>query len=139
MKYQGTWDNFQHNGQNSLQRIFTETVTSNADANELTESDTTQTKISPPRKPSPKAPTAAPDYQRKDGDLSLYKYYILSAGLGNVLLLVLMTATFAFFSTMTALYLKWWTGSKPENTVLYAAGYVSMMVVAWMATSLLKW
>lgn len=56
-----------------------------------------------------------------------------------MLLLVLLTATFASFSTMSALYLKWWTESKSGNTVLYALGYVSMMVVAWMATSLLKW
>ena len=138
MKYQGTWDDFQPSGQSSLQQIFTKTTSSSADVSEPAENNMTQAKTSL-RKGSPKVPTAAPDYQRKDGDFSLYKYYILCAGIKNVLLLVLMTATFAFFSTMPALYLKWWTESKPENTVLYAAGYVSMLVVAWMATSLLKW
>jgi ATP-binding cassette, subfamily C (CFTR/MRP), member 1 len=134
--YQG---DFQYSSEATLQQIVTDTASSNAVANGLTESDTTQAKTSPPRKATPKVPSDAPDYHRKDGDLSLYKYYILSAGIGNVLLLVLMTATFAFFSTMPALYLKWWTESKLANTVLYAAGYVSMLVVAWMATSLLKW
>ncbi|KAL1902690.1 hypothetical protein Sste5346_001133 [Sporothrix stenoceras] len=137
VKYQG---DFQHSNETTLQQIFTETAARREDSDGLTENDTTQAKTSSPsRKVSSNPPAATPDYQRKDGDLSLYKYYITSAGIGNVLLLVLMTATFASFSTMPALYLKWWTESKSDNTVLYALGYVSMMVVAWLATSLLKW
>ncbi|ERS97645.1 hypothetical protein HMPREF1624_05816 [Sporothrix schenckii ATCC 58251] len=136
VKYQG---DLQDSDKAVLGQMFTDTTLASTNSDEYTENDTIQADASQPQKASPKGPAAAIDYQQKDGDRSLYKYYILSAGIGNVSLVVLLTATLGFFLTMPALYLKWWTESKPSNTVLYASGYVSMLVVAWMATTLLKW
>ncbi|CAK7229469.1 hypothetical protein SCUCBS95973_007233 [Sporothrix curviconia] len=137
VKCQGPWSRLQSQNPGVFQWLSTE-PNPGASGSESVENVTAQTRTGPPSKNSNKA-LPVTDYHKKDGDLSLYRYYITSAGIWNVLLVASLTMTYAFFFTMSVSYLKWWTESKTRHTVMYALGYVSMLVVAWIATSFLKW
>ncbi|ROV96362.1 hypothetical protein VPNG_09065 [Cytospora leucostoma] len=83
---------------------------------------------------------AARELSRKNGDLSLYSYYFTSAGLGNVLAMVLCTALCAFFNNIPSYWLKLWTdaATAPRTnaaTAAYIAVYVLLLLLAWTSTN----
>ncbi|EPE10420.1 abc transporter [Ophiostoma piceae UAMH 11346] len=128
-----------HGSKDALnQLIEVEAIAINSGEHDNTDGHTPQLGASINTDPKP-ATVTIPNYHRKDGDLSLYKYYIASAGLGNVLLLIFLAMLYAFFFTIPPYYLKWWTESATTHTILYAVGYVSLLLVAWIATSITKW
>ncbi|KAG8163691.1 hypothetical protein KVR01_006988 [Diaporthe batatas] len=74
------------------------------------------------------------DLARKDGDLSLYKYYMKSAGLGSIAAMSLSGVMYSFFHTFTNYWLKAWTDSGSTNTILYMTGYVLLLALAYVST-----
>ncbi|KAK7743466.1 hypothetical protein SLS53_004000 [Cytospora paraplurivora] len=83
---------------------------------------------------------ATGELERKNGDLSLYSYYFTSAGLGNVLAMILCTALCAFFNNIPSYWLKLWTdaATSPRTstaTAIYIAVYVLLLLLAWTSTN----
>lgn len=74
------------------------------------------------------------DLARKNGDLSLYKYYMNSAGLGSIGAMSLSGVLYSFFNTYTHYWLKMWTDSGSTKTTLYMTGYVLLLALAYVST-----
>lgn len=74
------------------------------------------------------------DLARKNGDLTLYKYYMKSAGLGSIVVMSLSGVMYSFFNTYTNYWLKMWTDSGSTNTALYMTGYVLLLALAYIST-----
>jgi ABC-type multidrug transport system fused ATPase/permease subunit len=74
------------------------------------------------------------DLARRNGDLSLYKYYLKSAGLGSIGAMSLAGLLYSFFNTYTQYWLKMWTDSGSTNTTLYMTGYMLLLVLAYVST-----
>lgn len=77
---------------------------------------------------------ASKDLARKNGDLSLYGYYLKSAGLRSIGAMSLTGVLYSFFNTFTQYWLKMWTDSGSTNTTLYMAGYVILLILAYIST-----
>lgn len=71
---------------------------------------------------------------RKNGDLSLYKYYLKSAGFRSIGAMSLAGALYSFFNTFTHYWLKMWTDTGSTNTAVYMTGYVVLLVLAYAST-----
>lgn len=74
------------------------------------------------------------DLSRKNGDLTLYKYYMKSAGLGSIAAMSLSGVMYSFFNTYTNYWLKIWADSGSANTTLYMTGYVLLLALAYVST-----
>lgn len=88
--------------------------------------------IEPPR---PAATAIQKDFLRKDGDLSLYAYYARSAGLPNILVMILGNVLYGIFNTTPPYWLKLWTESPStsSDTLFFATGYATLLLLAWLA------
>ncbi|KAK7713447.1 hypothetical protein SLS64_004697 [Diaporthe eres] len=74
------------------------------------------------------------DLARKNGDLSLYKYYLKSAGFRSVGAMSLAGVSYSFFNTFTHYWLKMWTDIGSRNTTLYMTGYMGLLTLAYAST-----
>ncbi|KAG6367948.1 hypothetical protein INS49_002148 [Diaporthe citri] len=74
------------------------------------------------------------DLARKNGDLSLYSYYLRSAGFRSVGAMSLAGVSYSFFNTFTHYWLKMWTDSGSRNTTLYMTGYMALLTLAYAST-----
>lgn len=74
------------------------------------------------------------DLARKNGDFSLYKYYLKSAGFRSIGAMSLAGATYSFFNTFTHYWLKMWTDTGSKNTTLYMTGYMVLLMLAYATT-----
>lgn len=74
------------------------------------------------------------DLARKNGDLSLYNYYLKSAGIGSVGVMSLAGVLYSFFNTYTQFWLNLWTDSGSTNTIFYMTGYMLLLVLAYAST-----
>lgn len=74
------------------------------------------------------------DLARKNGDLSLYSYYLKSAGLRSIGALSLTGASYSFFNTFTHYWLKMWTDTGSSNTALYMTGYMILLTISYAST-----
>ncbi|KKY32101.1 putative atp-binding cassette [Diaporthe ampelina] len=77
---------------------------------------------------------ASKDLARKNGDLSLYSYYLRSAGLRSIGAMSFAGVLYSFFNTFTQYWLKMWTDSGSNSTVLYMTGYMVLLVLAYVST-----
>ncbi|KAM0247602.1 hypothetical protein ACHAQJ_009794 [Trichoderma viride] len=78
---------------------------------------------------------AEDDLYRKTGDFSLYSYYLKSAGIWNVAILLGCTALYSFSITFPQYWLKWWTEGSSSDSTYYMIGYVLLAVIAWVTTN----
>lgn len=74
------------------------------------------------------------DLARKNGDLSLYKYYLKAAGFGTVGAMSLTGVFYSIFNTFTHYWLKMWTDTGSKNTALYMTGYMILLTLAYAST-----
>jgi len=75
----------------------------------------------------------------KSGDMSVYRYYLRSVGVMNMLALLTCTALFSFFSIFPQYWIKWWTEAGTGKDVFYILGYLLSATIAWAATSGTLW
>src|SRR5262245_30636774 len=66
-------------------------------------------------------------------------YYFRASGAGNVIFMILCTASSAAFSTFPQYWLKLWTDSGLSHTTSYIIGYVLLLLVAWLSTNGSRW
>ncbi|RFU73105.1 abc transporter [Trichoderma arundinaceum] len=78
---------------------------------------------------------AEEDLYRKTGDFSLYSYYLKSAGIMNMAILIVGTALYSFCITFPQYWLKSWTEGSSSRSTYYMVGYVLLAFVAWVTTS----
>lgn len=74
------------------------------------------------------------DLARKNGDLSLYNYYLKSAGFRSVAAMSLTGVSYSFFNTFTHYWLKMWTDTGSKSTALYMTGYMILLTLAYAST-----
>ncbi|KAK2596916.1 hypothetical protein N8I77_012799 [Diaporthe amygdali] len=74
------------------------------------------------------------DLARKNGDLSLYKYYLESARLRNIASLVMAAVFYSCFYTSSQYWIKQWTESGLAHAIFYMVGYVIFLVIAYVST-----
>ncbi|KAM3068089.1 hypothetical protein ACMFMF_009454 [Clarireedia jacksonii] len=76
---------------------------------------------------------------RKDGDFSIYKYYINSVGWMNFLLFgIYITVSVVFSTIMPFFWLNWWSDASSQNSSAHGLGYwlgIFMMFAALAAGS----
>ncbi|KAE8348413.1 ABC transporter-like protein [Aspergillus coremiiformis] len=75
------------------------------------------------------------DLARQKGDFSIYKYYLESVGLFNVLLYVLLNCLFVFCSRFGQVWVGFWVNAVETNpgrhsNIVYGCSYVAIMVGA---------
>ncbi|KAL7797360.1 ABC transporter type 1, transmembrane domain-containing protein [Trichoderma ceciliae] len=78
---------------------------------------------------------AEEDVYRKTGDVSLYSYYLKSAGVMNMAILLICTTLYSFCITFPQYWLKSWTEGSPSQSTYYMIGYVLLAFVAWVTTN----
>ncbi|KAH0160254.1 P-loop containing nucleoside triphosphate hydrolase protein, partial [Aureobasidium melanogenum] len=79
------------------------------------------------------------DIDRRSGDASVYRYYVLSVGAMNMLALLSCTALYSFFSIFPHYWLKWWTQAGAMKDIYYMLGYLICSTIAWASTSSMLW
>lgn len=79
------------------------------------------------------------DIDRRSGDASVYRYYVLSVGAMNMLALLSCTALYSFFSIFPHYWLKWWTQAGATKDIYYMLGYLICSTIAWASTSSMLW
>ncbi|KUJ08206.1 putative ABC transporter [Mollisia scopiformis] len=79
------------------------------------------------------------DLSRQTGDLALYGYYLHFAGKINILLIIALTSSYSFFSTIPQYWLQLWTEDKGGHTVFYTCGLLLLALAAWSITSVMMW
>ncbi|KAK4069703.1 uncharacterized protein Triagg1_6833 [Trichoderma aggressivum f. europaeum] len=82
---------------------------------------------------------AEEDLYRKTGDFSLYSYYFKAAGVFNVVILLGCSAGYSFGMFFPQYLLKWWTEGSPDKSTYYMVGYLSLALLAWVATNGSTW
>ncbi|KAK9772947.1 hypothetical protein SCAR479_10457 [Seiridium cardinale] len=85
------------------------------------------------------------DVQRKDGDLSVYSYYLASSGYLSVAIFTACVAAWVFCTEFPIIWLKWWSEANEEHpnqsvglymgiyAFLEIFGVVSVSVACWYA------
>lgn len=68
------------------------------------------------------------------GDLSLYKYYARASRPLNVAIMVTCTGLYGLFNNFPAYWLRLWTETPGASTLLFASGYVALLLGAWAST-----
>ncbi|KAH7015725.1 P-loop containing nucleoside triphosphate hydrolase protein [Ilyonectria destructans] len=79
------------------------------------------------------------DLYRKTGDISLYGYYLKSAGVFNSLCIICCTASYSSFITLPHYWIKWWMEDDTSRSLYYIIGYILMAFAAWISTSGTMW
>lgn len=74
------------------------------------------------------------DLSRETGNLSLYGYYLKSAGSLNALFMMTCTATYSFFITFPHYWLKRWTDADQSDEWLYMLVYGLRVALGWLIT-----
>ncbi|KAI3399955.1 hypothetical protein diail_5111 [Diaporthe ilicicola] len=127
VKERGTWAQLRESDP-----LIDETIHPNNEATAATFEAQTTRQGSPARTETLK--DGSKDLARKNGDLSLYSYYIEAAGPRHIWGLVLTTVLYGFFNTFTQYWLKQWTESGSAHQILYMTGYVALLVLAYIST-----
>nr|WNZ75576.1 hypothetical protein [Trichoderma harzianum] len=91
------------------------------------------------KRTSPSNADAEEDLYRKTGDFSLYSYYFKAAGVMNVVMLLGCSAGYSFGMFFPQYLLKWWTEGSPDKSTYYMIGYLSLALLAWVATNGSTW
>lgn len=68
------------------------------------------------------------------GDLSLYTYYARASRPLNIAVMVTCTCLYGLFNNFPAYWLRLWTETPRASTLLFAAGYVALVLGAWAST-----
>jgi ATP-binding cassette subfamily C (CFTR/MRP) protein 1 len=79
------------------------------------------------------------DVDSRPGDISVYRYYLRSVGVSNMLALLTCTALYSFFSIFPHYWIKWWTEAGAGKDVFYMLGYLLSSTIAWASTSGTLW
>lgn len=77
---------------------------------------------------------ADPDPVPKSGDLSLYAYYTRASRPLNIGLMVVCTWGYGIFNNFPAYWIRLWTETPRASTLLFASGYVALVLGAWAST-----
>ncbi|KAH0123005.1 P-loop containing nucleoside triphosphate hydrolase protein, partial [Aureobasidium melanogenum] len=79
------------------------------------------------------------DIDRRSDDASVYRYYLQSVGVMNMLSLLSCTALYSFFSAFPQYWLKWWMQAGATKDIFYMLGYLICSTIAWVSTSSMLW
>ncbi|OGM47940.1 hypothetical protein ABOM_002790 [Aspergillus bombycis] len=90
--------------------------------------------------PTSNAPT---DLRRKNGDLSVYGYYLTSSGYAAVGLYTLFMVLWIFFIEFSVIWVSWWSEANEthpnEKVGMYMGVYATMGVLGTLAACLAAW
>ncbi|KAF6834852.1 ABC transporter [Colletotrichum musicola] len=83
------------------------------------------------------------DIRRKNGEMSVYKYYLASAGWKAVTLYAVSCVMWVFFTEFSTVWVKWWSernAADPNKSVGYYMGiYAAFGVMGTLCASLACW
>ncbi|SCV28572.1 related to multidrug resistance protein [Fusarium fujikuroi] len=82
---------------------------------------------------------AVADLGRSTGDFTLYGYYLRAVHPRNFFILLTCTASYSFFVTFPQYWLQKWTESPGSQAKFYIAGYLTLSLLAWVATNGSMW
>ncbi|KAB8258546.1 ABC transporter [Aspergillus pseudonomiae] len=90
-------------------------------------------------------PTSSPptDLRRKNGDLSIYRYYLTSSGYVAVGLYALFMVLWIFFTEFSVIWVSWWSEANEthpnQKVAMYMGVYAMMGVLGTFAACLAAW
>ncbi|KAH8757146.1 P-loop containing nucleoside triphosphate hydrolase protein, partial [Hyaloscypha sp. PMI_1271] len=131
IKYQGTWADFKEKPEN-IQKVHVAETHNNSVEEKNPVNKTVQSK-------SLDVAEAVSDLSRATGDISLYGYYLRSAGLRNFLILLACTSSYSFFVTFPQYWLQKWTEAPASQTMFFVGGYLILSLMAWTSTNGSMW
>ncbi|SCN63794.1 related to multidrug resistance protein [Fusarium fujikuroi] len=82
---------------------------------------------------------AVADLGRSTGDFTLYGYYLRAVHPRNFFILLTCTASYSFFVIFPQYWLQKWTESPGSQAKFYIAGYLTLSLLAWVATNGSMW
>ncbi|KAI1328223.1 ABC transporter [Xylariaceae sp. FL0255] len=86
---------------------------------------------------------AIPDTRRKNGDWSVYRYYLSSTGYKTLGLFIITMAAWAFLTEFSTVWLDWWSAANEiepnENLGYYLGVYAFICIAAVIAVSVSCW
>jgi len=71
------------------------------------------------------------DLTRQVGDLTVYRYYAKSVGVGYLFLFLAFCATYAFFSSFSQVWLKWWTNDNGARVAFWLTGFAVLAILSF--------
>ncbi|PQE32692.1 ABC multidrug transporter protein [Rutstroemia sp. NJR-2017a WRK4] len=89
-----------------------------------------------PSEQAPSIPGTTPGEGNNYTDLSVYWYYFTSIGIFNMILYVLLAASFGFFYNFPLVWLSWWSAAN-NNDTMYLSVYSVFQVLGLVSITLL--